>query len=82
MFRKPIPTTGTNKLGGTDQKKLRKALEKRFGCSEQDSEALIPKKCDLSLTKCAAPSRMQASVIVICKPWSTNGVLLVFLLCA
>ena len=57
MFRKPIPLTGTHKLGGTDQKKLKKMLEKNFGASPEDAELLIPKKSDLQLIKVAAPSR-------------------------
>ena len=63
MFRKPLPLTGTHKLGGTDQKKLRKALEKRFGATPEDAEALIPKKSELTLAKCAAPSRLQLYLV-------------------
>ena len=63
MFRKPLPLTGTHKLGGTDQKKLRKALEKRFGATPEDAEALIPKKSELTLAKCAALSRLQLYLV-------------------
>ena len=63
MFRKPLPTTGAHKLGGSDEKKLRKQIVAAFPCaSEDDAMALVPKKAELSLQKLAAPSRTQIYV--------------------
>ena len=63
MFRKPLPTTGAHKLGGSDEKKLRKQIVAAFPCAgEDDAMALVPKKAELSLQKLAAPSRTQIYV--------------------
>tara|TARA_B110000503_G_scaffold142907_1_gene241580 strand:- start:663 stop:2585 length:1923 start_codon:yes stop_codon:yes gene_type:complete len=64
MFRKPIPVTGTHKLGGSDVKKLVKDLQKKFvGMSVESAESIVAplggKKTVLTLAKCQAPSRMQ-----------------------
>ena len=63
MFRKPLPTTGAHKLGGSDEKKLRKQIVAAFPCAtEEDAMELVPKKSELSLQKLAAPSRTQIYV--------------------
>ena len=63
MFRKPLPTTGAHKLGGSDEKKLCKQIVAAFPCAtEEDAMELVPKKSELSLQKLAAPSRTQIYV--------------------
>jgi translation initiation factor 2D len=62
MFRKPLPTTGTHRLGGQEEKRLRKALAARFALDAEAAEALVPKKSTLELVKCQAPSRMHVYV--------------------
>ena len=60
MFRKPLPVTGTHKLGGSDAKRLMKELAKKLRLDDDDAEAVVGgKKAVLELVKSPAPSRMQ-----------------------
>ena len=60
MFRKPLPVTGTHKLGGSDVKRLKKELAKKLRLDPDDAEAIVGgKKSVLELVKSPAPSRVQ-----------------------
>ena len=60
MFRKPLPVTGTHKLGGSDVKRLKKELAKKLRLDPDDAEAVVGgKKSVLELVKSPAPSRVQ-----------------------
>ncbi|KAG2496973.1 hypothetical protein HYH03_004979 [Edaphochlamys debaryana] len=59
MFKKPFSIGPSHKVSGADRKKLRRALEKSFGCSEDALEALLPSKAgELEQAKLASPSRV------------------------
>ena len=59
MFRKPLPVTGTHKLGGSDAKRLIKELAEKLRLNADDAEAVVGgKKAVLELVKSPAPSRM------------------------
>ena len=60
MFRKPLPVTGTHKLGGSDAKRLVKDLAKKLRLDADDAETIVGgKKSVLELVKSPAPSRVQ-----------------------
>ena len=60
MFRKPLPVTGTHKLGGSDAKRLVKDLAKKLRLDADDAETIVGgKKAVLELVKSPAPSRVQ-----------------------
>ena len=60
MFRKPLPVTGTHKLGGSDAKRLVKDLAKKLRLDADDAETIVGgKKAALELVKSPAPSRVQ-----------------------
>ncbi|GLC72504.1 hypothetical protein PLESTF_001258200 [Pleodorina starrii] len=59
MFKKPFSIGQSHKVSGADRKKLRRALEKTFGVSEDGLEALLPAKVgELECAKLASPSRV------------------------
>ncbi|GIM15473.1 hypothetical protein Vretimale_18249 [Volvox reticuliferus] len=59
MFKKPFSIGQSHKVSGADRKKLRRALEKAFGVSEEALEALLPAKAgELECAKLASPSRV------------------------
>ncbi|GLI62284.1 hypothetical protein VaNZ11_004846 [Volvox africanus] len=59
MFKKPFSIGQSHKVSGADRKKLRRALEKTFGVSEEGLEALLPAKSgELECVKLASPSRV------------------------
>ncbi|KAG2432033.1 hypothetical protein HYH02_013103 [Chlamydomonas schloesseri] len=59
MFKKPSNLGQSHKVSGADRKKLRKALEKAYGVSEDGLEAILPAKAgELECVKLASPSRM------------------------
>ncbi|KXZ46941.1 hypothetical protein GPECTOR_39g435 [Gonium pectorale] len=59
MFKKPFTIGQSHKVSGADRKKLRRSLEKAYGVSEADLEALLPAKAgELECAKLASPSRV------------------------
>eukprot|EP00976_Prorocentrum_cordatum_P046153 932386-Prorocentrum_minimum.AAC.2 len=58
MFKKNVSYAGKHKLSGADQKKLRKNLAAKLPrATEEDLQAILPLKGDISVAKMGPPHR-------------------------
>jgi translation initiation factor 2D len=58
MFKKSVSYVGKHKLSGADQKKLRRSLAVKLPkASDEDLQAILPSKGDISVAKLGPPHR-------------------------